>query len=47
MSPDPELPKVVVGIARNERIILCVCDYTKLEPSDFIEIDIGKISSVV
>ena len=43
MSPDPKLPKIVACIARNERIVLCVCDYTRLESNDVIEIDIGKI----
>ena len=43
MSPDPKIPRAVVGIAKNERLILCMYDYT--EQNDFMisEIDIGKI----
>lgn len=42
MSPDPKIPKAVVGIAKNERLILCVYDYTEFELNDFSEIDVGK-----
>ena len=41
MSPDPEIPKTFVGIAKNERLTLCVYDYTKL--NDCREIDVGKL----
>lgn len=40
MSPDPKLPKAVVGIAKDERLILCLYDYMTLKK--YSEIDVGK-----
>lgn len=42
VSPDPILPKVVVGVVKNSSLVLCICDYTK---EGFNEKDIGKLKS--
>lgn len=42
ISPDSKLPKVVVGVAKNRNLVLCICDYRADNVNSYSEIDIGK-----
>ena len=45
VSPDPKLPEVVIGIAKDKRLILCVYDYMNLS-KEYSKIDLGKSISL-
>lgn len=42
ISPDPNVPNLVVGVEKNGRLLLCVYDYKCAAEKGYNEVDIGK-----